>query len=187
MNKLEQAEIDFKTKHSFLWIFDLEISIVLVELKIIEEENRRLLDKKYHKQCLIREMDEIKKDIYKLRQEDIDPWWRNYFINIYQDRLNQLNKKLYFLQPPKKADGEYDIQKIKEIPIQEFYQGRLRPTGRLLTGKCPFHDDGSASFFIYPTNTFHCFGCQGGVDVIDFVMKLKNCDFKEAINILCQK
>jgi hypothetical protein len=41
--------------------------------------------------------------------------------------------------------------------------------------KCPFHDDTTPSFQVYPkTNTWHCFSsnCQAGSgDQIDFIMK----------------
>lgn len=83
-----------------------------------------------------------------------------------------------------KKTGQINIELIKEIPIINFYPHVLRKSGRLLMGKCPFHDDSSASFFIYPSNTWHCFGCGEGKDIIDFIMKLKNIDFKNAINLL---
>lgn len=36
--------------------------------------------------------------------------------------------------------------------------------------KCPFHEDDKPSLQLYPkTNTWHCFGCGKGTDVIDFI------------------
>jgi vacuolar-type H+-ATPase subunit I/STV1 len=51
--------------------------------------------------------------------------------------------------------------------------------------RCPFHDDKSPSMKVYlPDNNFHCFGCGAHGSPIDFVMKIKNCDFKEAVEII---
>lgn len=51
--------------------------------------------------------------------------------------------------------------------------------------KCPLHDDKTASLKVYEkSNRFHCFGCDVGGSAIDFIKKLKNCDFKEAVEIL---
>lgn len=51
--------------------------------------------------------------------------------------------------------------------------------------KCPFHDENTASFIVFPQKqTFHCFGCGEGGDVIAFIQKLHNLDFKAAIRHL---
>lgn len=48
---------------------------------------------------------------------------------------------------------------------------------------CPFHNgDRDASLKIYPeTDSWYCFGCGEGGDVIDFVAKMERCGFSEAI------
>lgn len=51
--------------------------------------------------------------------------------------------------------------------------------------KCPFHDEKTASFIVFPQKqTFHCFGCGEGGDVIAFIQKLHSLDFKRAIRHL---
>lgn len=51
--------------------------------------------------------------------------------------------------------------------------------------KCPFHDDRKASLKVYENqNRACCFGCNFSGSPIDFVMKIKNCDFKEAVEFL---
>ena len=46
---------------------------------------------------------------------------------------------------------------------------------------CPFHSERTASFKIYPkSNSFYCFGCGAGGDVIDFVRLLYGLDFGQA-------
>lgn len=51
---------------------------------------------------------------------------------------------------------------------------------------CPFHSgDRDASLKIYPaTDSWYCFGCGEGGDVINFVAKMERCSFKEALKKL---
>lgn len=51
---------------------------------------------------------------------------------------------------------------------------------------CPFHGgDRDASLKIYPaTDSWYCFGCGEGGDVIDFVAKMDRCSFAEALKRL---
>ncbi len=46
--------------------------------------------------------------------------------------------------------------------------------GGNLKGKCPFHDDTVMSFQVSPSkNLWHCFGCQAGGDVAEFLRRIK--------------
>lgn len=51
---------------------------------------------------------------------------------------------------------------------------------------CPFHSgDRDASLKIYPaTDSWYCFGCGEGGDVIDFAAKMERCGFAEALKKL---
>ena len=61
----------------------------------------------------------------------------------------------------------------------------LRKTGQNYKALCPFHDDHHPSFYVYPdANRFICFGCGLKGDAIDFIRKLRNLKFKEAISYL---
>jgi DNA primase len=52
-------------------------------------------------------------------------------------------------------------------------------------GLCPFHDERTPSFHIRTsTNTYHCFGCGEGGDVISFVQKQDHSTFSETIEKL---
>jgi len=47
---------------------------------------------------------------------------------------------------------------------------------------CPFHEEKTPSFTIYPgTNTFHCFGCGKTGDTIEFIQLMEKCTKHEAI------
>lgn len=55
-------------------------------------------------------------------------------------------------------------------------------------GLCPFHDEKSPSFNVNPSRGFyHCFGCQKGGDVINFLMDIDALSFAEAVERLAEK
>ena len=79
-----------------------------------------------------------------------------------------------------------DIEQLKRRnPIAEVVRRHgveLRGQGRRLTGRCPFHEDRTPSFCVYPeTESFHCFGCGAAGDVIDFVRRTEGLGFREAV------
>jgi DNA primase len=78
-------------------------------------------------------------------------------------------------------------EKAKKKPIMDLFPNPLKKVGATIwQGKCPFHDDqGHPNCTIYPqTNSFFCFACNKGGDVITFYMLLKKCDFNRAIKEL---
>ena len=84
------------------------------------------------------------------------------------------------------------VEEIKErLDIVEVISTYvpLRKAGSLYKGLCPFHQEKTPSFVVYPDRgTWHCFGACGiGGDVISFVMKRENLDFREALEVLAQK
>ncbi|MBE6834658.1 MAG: DNA primase [Ruminococcaceae bacterium] len=61
----------------------------------------------------------------------------------------------------------------------------LRRRGRILTGLCPFHNEKTPSFTVYPeTQSYYCFGCGAGGDVITFIKNINNLDYIEAVKQL---
>jgi DNA primase len=83
----------------------------------------------------------------------------------------------------------YDIPFIRRAnPIEDVITAagiELRMTGRRLVGVCPFHADGRPSLMVYPQNqSYFCFGCGAGGDVIDFVARLNGVGFREAAGML---
>ena len=64
----------------------------------------------------------------------------------------------------------------------------LKRSGRNFFGLCPFHKEKTPSFSVSPDKQiFHCFGCGAGGNVIHFISKIENVDFKESLEILAEK
>ncbi len=64
----------------------------------------------------------------------------------------------------------------------------LKKKGNNYWGLCPFHNEKTPSFSVYPPKQmFHCFGCGEGGNVISFVMKYENVSFQEAVKILAER
>ena len=74
---------------------------------------------------------------------------------------------------------------IEEL-IGQYVQ--LRRRGRTLTGLCPFHNEKTPSFTVYPdTQSFYCFGCGAAGDAITFVRKINNLGYVEAVKQLAAR
>ena len=69
------------------------------------------------------------------------------------------------------------FKRVKAIPIEsvvrEYYPHvDLKPRGRNLISRCPFHNEATASFYLYSEkNRWHCFGgCAKGESTIDLLL-----------------
>ena len=61
----------------------------------------------------------------------------------------------------------------------------LKRRGATLVGLCPFHNEKTPSFTVYPaTQSFYCFGCGAGGDAITFLKKIENLDYLDAVKTL---
>ncbi len=64
----------------------------------------------------------------------------------------------------------------------------LKRAGSNLNGLCPFHSERTPSFTVFPaTRGFYCFGCGAGGDVITFIMKRENLDYRSAVELLAKR
>ncbi len=64
----------------------------------------------------------------------------------------------------------------------------LRTRGPRSTGLCPFHNEKSPSFTVFAdTQSYYCFGCSSGGDVITFIKNIENIDYGEAVKLLADK
>lgn len=87
--------------------------------------------------------------------------------------------------------SESFIQQLKQYSdIEHIVSGyvQLKKKGRYLSGLCPFHSEKSPSFFVYPqTQSFYCFGCGAGGDVITFIRQIENLEYMEAVRFLADR
>lgn len=73
-----------------------------------------------------------------------------------------------------------------EQTISSYVQ--LKRRGKNLVGLCPFHNEKTPSFTVYPeSQSYFCFGCGAGGEVINFIRRAENLDFTEAVRYLCEK
>jgi len=71
--------------------------------------------------------------------------------------------------------------------VEKYTQ--LKQHGRYYQGLCPLHDDRtSPSFTVYPSdNSFYCFGCHKGGDVVDFEAERQQLSMGDAAKQLCEE
>lgn len=86
---------------------------------------------------------------------------------------------------------EHKIQEVLErvdlVALVSRYV-ELKKSGRSFTGKCPFHQEKSPSFYVTPDiRRFKCFGCQAGGDAIAFVQRYLGKTFVDAVKDLAQE
>lgn len=85
---------------------------------------------------------------------------------------------------------EYIQEVVRRNDIEEVVGQyvQLRRRGRTLSGLCPFHNEKTPSFVVYPdTQSFYCFGCGAAGDVISFVRKYNNLGYVETIKQLAAR
>ena len=64
----------------------------------------------------------------------------------------------------------------------------LKKAGKNMKGLCPFHSEKTPSFTVYEdTQSFYCFGCGAGGDVISFIMRQENLDYVSAVDFLAKR
>lgn len=87
------------------------------------------------------------------------------------------------------ATGTIDVAEVRaRHRIEDVVAAsgvELRTTGRSLMGCCPLHEDHTASLSVGGIpDRFHCFGCGASGDVIEYVARLRNLTFRDAVAYL---
>jgi len=78
-----------------------------------------------------------------------------------------------------------DKNEISEV-ISSYVN--LRRHGSTMKGLCPFHNEKTPSFTVYlDTQSFYCFGCGAGGDVVTFIRRIENLGYLDAIKSLAQR
>ena len=132
---------------------------------------------------------------YKRMEDDDDMTVEN--IRLHVNYLAVEEKTAPLLRVIKRIDGrrkhysskqritDQDIERAKDIPIEELHDGQLFGRKRKY-GLCPFHDEQTPSFYIFPDNKYKCFGCGEYGSSIDYIMKRDGVDFITAVKSMLQ-
>ncbi len=84
-----------------------------------------------------------------------------------------------------------DVSRVKErlniVDVIGDYV-KLNNAGSYFKAKCPFHEERTPSFVVnVDRQTYYCFGCEAGGDVISFVMEIDGLEFREALKFLADR
>ena len=82
----------------------------------------------------------------------------------------------------------YQLKQANPIDAVMGSYVRLIRAGSLMKCLCPFHSEKTPSCTIYPhNNSFYCFGCHAGGDVITFIMQMEGLDYMSAVKLLAER
>lgn len=74
------------------------------------------------------------------------------------------------------------------IALVQRHGVELKKSGRSYKGRCPFHQEKSPSFFVWPEEKrFKCFGCDAGGDAISFTQRLLGKTFVDTVRDLAKE
>ncbi len=84
---------------------------------------------------------------------------------------------------------EAEIERLKsEVSVERLVGAsgiEMKKSGKDWLGRCPFHEDDTASLVVTPAkNLWHCFGCGIGGGPIDWVIKRQGVSFRHAVELL---
>jgi hypothetical protein len=111
-----------------------------------------------------------------------------YSIQSYEEKFKKWLKywlRLSGYEPEGQSITSVAVQKAREYPTQDLIP-EVKQCGNKFRVACPFHEERSPSFYIYPDGSWHCFGCAAhGNNAIDFMQKANpEMGFMEIVNKL---
>lgn len=92
--------------------------------------------------------------------------------------------------PAYRISDSYLEQLRDRNPVEDVISSyiALKRRGKNLVGLCPFHNEKTPSFTVFPeTSSYYCFGCGAGGDVITFIRSIENLDYIEAVRTLAER
>jgi len=79
-------------------------------------------------------------------------------------------------------------ERIDIVDLIQGYVPSLKRAGRSMKGLCPFHQEKTPSFVVFPeSQNFHCFGCGKSGDLFTFYMLVEHVEFREALQELANR
>lgn len=141
-----------------------KIKSMLMQIRMIKDDFSRDLQKYWLKLTYGEELLKIDKQISRLR----------HLLSVAKGR------------PPSKGGvTEEMVELALSVPIENVISLELKKSGNKLVGLCPLHNEKSPSFFVYPeSNSFYCYGCGVGGNVINLIKLLHDFNFIEAVKFL---
>jgi DNA primase len=92
------------------------------------------------------------------------------------------------VEPTGRIDTHALKQALRLEDVASGYGVELKRQGRALVGRCPLHADaGRPNFYVYAKQepqTWRCYRCGIGGDVLALVMRVESVDFREAVKRL---
>ncbi|MCC6290909.1 DNA primase [Candidatus Nomurabacteria bacterium] len=83
------------------------------------------------------------------------------------------------------------VEQVKaKLNIVDFVSDylKLEKAGTNWKARCPFHNEKTPSFFVSPARqTWHCFGCNRGGDLISFAEEIEGLEFLPALKMLAER
>jgi len=114
------------------------------------------------------------------RKEMIKTWF-GFRYNFVNKEIRKLNRIFKIDKPTKEKEDwipAYQIEQARNTPFSEVIE-----VNRSGFAKCPFHEEKHNSLYTR-NNFYYCFGCMAHGDILDFVMKTRDLNFKQAIKYL---
>ena len=150
----------------------------IIELRSAMTKTKRLHDKRF-KLLEKTPKDNIWRLVYETEyQTEI------YFIDLWLKYWKKIGDIGIELEKKQGNFTEEELKRARDYPLENLFEGKLRSSYNRLMGLCPFHEEKTPSFVIYPDNSFHCFGCHAhGNNAIDY-LALQGLDFQQAVRRL---
>ena len=86
------------------------------------------------------------------------------------------------------------VSMLKSRDLYEFIQGKYpqdeftRFSDGTYRSSCPIHGGtNESSFAVFPDNSWYCFSCNAGGNIIDYLMERENLSYSAAVHELCQE
>lgn len=116
-----------------------------------------------------------------------DEWVKAYAESI----TRELERRSDFTISEKAQASQHEMRALKELCVGETFVGivghyvEVTVVSGSYKYRCPIHGDDHPSGQLYPVEgKWHCFGCNRGGDVFDFLMIYGRLAFQEAIALL---